>query len=46
MGTCIEGEWDEVIDTIKKCFEALNTLVGMMARIDFLHVFNPIDKKV
>ncbi|MCM8811509.1 MAG: MTH1187 family thiamine-binding protein [Candidatus Omnitrophica bacterium] len=23
MGTCIEGEWDEVMGVIKACFEAL-----------------------
>jgi len=21
MGTCVEGEWDEVFDVIKRCFE-------------------------
>lgn len=23
MGTCVEGEWDEVFDLIKKCFEKM-----------------------
>jgi uncharacterized protein (TIGR00106 family) len=23
LGTCIEGEWDEVMAVVKKCFEAL-----------------------
>ncbi len=23
MGTCLEGEWDDVMDVVKKCFEAM-----------------------
>jgi len=23
LGTCVEGEWDEVMGVIKKCYEAL-----------------------
>lgn len=23
MGTCLEGEWDEVISVVKKCFDAM-----------------------
>jgi len=25
LGTCVEGEWDEVMGVIKKCYEALAT---------------------
>lgn len=25
MGTVLEGEWDEVMDVAKKCFEAMKT---------------------
>ncbi len=24
MGTCVEGEWDEVFELIKKCFERMS----------------------
>ncbi len=24
MGTCIEGEWDEVFSVVKKCFEVMS----------------------
>ena len=25
MGTTIEGEWDEIMDVVKRCYEALST---------------------
>lgn len=24
MGTCLEGEWDEVMDVVRRCYEGLN----------------------
>ncbi|MDH5527048.1 MAG: MTH1187 family thiamine-binding protein [Nitrospirota bacterium] len=24
MGTCIEGEWDEVMDVVRRCFERMS----------------------
>ncbi|HTL46776.1 MAG TPA: MTH1187 family thiamine-binding protein [Verrucomicrobiae bacterium] len=28
MGTCIEGEWDEVMDVVKRCYEAMGRDCG------------------
>jgi uncharacterized protein (TIGR00106 family) len=30
LGTCIEGEWDEVMAVVKQCFE---TLAGQSSRV-------------
>jgi uncharacterized protein (TIGR00106 family) len=38
MGTCIEGEWDEVFDVIRKGYEALAAdcnRVSVLVRIDY-----------
>ena len=32
MGTCLEGEWDQIMSVIKNCFEAMKTDCH---RIDF-----------
>jgi uncharacterized protein (TIGR00106 family) len=24
MGTCLEGEWDEVMDVVRRCYERMN----------------------
>lgn len=38
MGTIIEGEWDEVFSTIKKCFEALRedcNRISITIKVDY-----------
>jgi len=38
MGTIIEGEWDEVFGTIKKCFEALRedcNRISITIKVDY-----------
>lgn len=38
MGTCIEGEWDEVMGLVGRCFEALKqdcSRIYMTLKVDF-----------
>ncbi len=38
MGTCIEGEWEEVIEIINKCFYAMkeeSNRVYMVLKVDY-----------
>jgi uncharacterized protein (TIGR00106 family) len=38
MGTSIEGEWEQVMDVVNRCFEELKTdcdRVSMMLRVDY-----------
>lgn len=38
MGTCIEGEWDEVFGVIKKCFEKMSeesNRISIYIKVDF-----------
>lgn len=28
MGTCLEGEWDEVMDVVKQCYEKMSSDCG------------------
>ncbi len=38
MGTIIEGEWDDVFNTIKKCFEALKedcNRISITIKVDY-----------
>ena len=38
MGTCIEGEWDEVMMVIKKCFEGMRNesrRISISVKIDY-----------
>lgn len=38
MGTCVEGEWDEVFDLIKKCFEKMKEdcrRISILIKVDY-----------
>ncbi len=38
MGTIIEGEWDDVFNTIKKCFESLKedrNRISIIIKVDY-----------
>jgi uncharacterized protein (TIGR00106 family) len=38
MGTCLEGEWDEVMNIVKRCFEAMKkdcTRVTISMKADY-----------
>lgn len=50
MGTCIEGEWDEVMDLVNRCFDAMKQDSGriyMTLKVDYREgAANRMDGKI